>query len=410
MLLPEFGSPSRQFFISKYLAKIPGNEVMLIGSRSTLGNVPPIKGLYRSTKEGNLETVTLNGAKIKLGFNLKRLWSWLVFEVNIFKFRKKIKTFSPDLVIVSSLSILSFLSGVFLKKWLKIALVIEIRDIYPLTLLEVGNFSYRNPIILFLKWVEKTGYKNADLIVSTLPNAKEHVSTVLNRPFEFYWLPMGIDPDYYKTSRKNIQIHEWPQKESGQFIVGYAGTLGKANAMDVVFEAARVLNSSHPHIKFIFIGDGPLKSLFQDRYKNLTNITFVPPVPKDHLPALLDRADVLVNSWLDKPIYKYGISPNKWMDYMYAAKPVLIPYSGYRCIIDEAKCGIFLPAENVGSLVESILHFSTMDKLELIKMGENGKKYLFKNLTYEALSYNFFQRLISIVGIKKTFDFKTSSA
>jgi len=395
-ILPGFGSPTRQYFISKYLSKIPGNKVLLIGSRSTLGKIPKIKGLYQIQKEDKLEMITLNGPEIELGFNLKRLWSWVIFEINIFRFRKKIKAFKPDFIIVSSLSIFTFLSGVSLKKWLHIPLAVEVRDIYPLTLIEVGNYSHYNPAVIMLKWIERFGYKHADLIISTLPNAAKHINSILKRSFQFYWLPMGIDLDYYSDVKASVYTQKLYKKKSGEFVVGYAGSFGKANALDEIFEAAKILDNTHPHIKFVLIGEGPLKSFYQEKYKSLRNIFFFSAVPKLELQELLQKTDILINTWLDKAIYRFGISPNKWIDYMYAAKPIVVAFNGYKCIIDEAACGIFIPAQNTEALANAIIGFSKMNEEELNSMGAKGKKYLINKLSYEHLSNDFYKKLLSV--------------
>jgi glycosyltransferase involved in cell wall biosynthesis len=206
---------------------------------------------------------------------------------------------------------------------------------------------------------------------------------------------MGIDPDFFKST-ENTQAEQLINRKIGDFIIGYAGSLGKSNALDLVFEAAEILQSSHPHVRFIFIGNGPLKSFYQEKYKNLKRVDFIPTVSKKSLPHLLKRTDVVINTWLDKPIYKFGISPNKWMDYMYAAKPILVAFSGYRCIIDEAKCGKFIPAENKEALLKAIVEFSETDVDKLRTMGDNGKNYLLKNLTYEHLAADFNQKLLSL--------------
>jgi glycosyltransferase involved in cell wall biosynthesis len=397
-VVPEHGTPTRQYFLSKYLSKLPGNSVLLIGSQSTIADVPSFKGLYFSKKTGNLQTVILRGPKIDLGFNLKRVWSWFIFEFNIFRFRRKIKKFKPDIIIVSSLSILTFLSGVFLKKWLRTPLVIEVRDIYPLTLQEVGNFSRTNPVIIFLKWVERVGYKNADLLVSTLPNMKEHISTVLNKPFKFYWLTMGIDIDFFRANGIRHPGLNLNRKKS-DFVVIYAGTIGKANALETIFESAEILQETQPHIKFVFIGGGPLKPFYQKKYSHLTRVVFLEPVSKIELPGILEQADLVINTWLNKPIYRFGISPNKWIDYMYAAKPILVAFNGFRCIIEDAGCGKFIPAENKFLLVDSITEFSRMNRDELNQIGENGKRYLLKKLTYELLAKYFNKKLIALKGV-----------
>lgn len=363
------------------------NEVLLVGSRSTLGKVPEIKGLYRSKKMGRMESVTLNGPQISLGFNFKRVWSWIIFEFNLFRFRNKIKAFKPDVVIVSSLSILTFLYGVFLKKWLKVPLVLEIRDIYPLTLVEVGKYSPNHPAVKVLGWVEKFGYKHADLILSTLPNASEHIGNVIKKPFRFKWIPMGVDPEYLvNEDQPHLAEQILGPKKGGEFRVGYGGTLGVANALELLFETAEEFENSYPQIKFIFIGDGPLKPGFQEKYGHLSNIRFIPPVKKRELQPLLQEMDILINPCLDVPIYRFGVSPNKWMDYMHAARPLLVAYSGKKCIIDEAGCGIFVEANNKEKLKEGILQFFHTDPAELTEMGARGKAYLYKKLTYKALA------------------------
>lgn len=394
-ILPQFGAPNRQYFISKYLSQQPDTDVLLIGSKSTLAPVPCFKGLYHSVSDGHLEMVTLNGPVVDPGFNLKRLRSWFVFEFNIFRFRERILAFKPDVVIVSSLSILTFLTGIFLKKWLRIPLVIEVRDIHPLTIIEVGKKSPYNPAIIFLKLVEKFGYKNADLIVSPLPNADEHIRTVIKKEFNFYWLPQGVDLKFYEQPVKKLPV-ELIERKPGDFIIGYAGTLGKANALDVIFEAAVSIQKSHPHIKFVFIGDGPLKNDFREKYKNLENIYFVPAVSKIDLQQVLEKVDIVINTWLNIPIYRFGINPNKWVDYMYAAKPLLVAFSGYTSIIEEEGCGIVVPAENTGALVKGIIQFSEMPAVELEMMGKRGKHYLIGNLSYENLTADFYKKLLAL--------------
>jgi len=390
-ILPEFGSPTRQYFLSKALAEMPGNEVMLIGSRSTLGDVPDINGLYQKRKEDGLQMVTLNGPKINLGFNMKRLKSWWIFEKNLFRFRSQIRDFNPDYILVSSLSILTFLTGVYLKKWLKRPLIIEIRDIYPLTLLEVGGYSRRHPAVMLLSLVEKYGYSHADMIISTLPNAKEHIASVIRKPFRFKWIPMGVDQEYFSSSTNTDVPSINP---NNKFIVGYAGTLGKANALGELFQAAADLEKSNPEIEFVFIGDGPMKPVLQERYGALSNVRFLPSVKKNELQPYLQQMDLLVNTWLDKPIYRFGISPNKWMDYMLAAKPILVAYNGYRCILDEAQCGMFVAAESKEAIRNGILQFVQMTPEQRKTMGENGRNYLLQNLTYKKLAkelYTFIQ-------------------
>lgn len=393
-VLPEFGAPTRQYFLSKYMSAA-GHEVKLIGSRSIPEKVPAFKGLYRSVKQGNLEMVTMQGPQVKLGFSYKRLWSWLVFEWNLFRYFKHLKEFKPDVVLVSSLSILTFIYGVYVKRKLKIPLVLEIRDIYPLTLVEVGSYSPSHPLVKIIGWIEKYGYKNADLILSTLPNASEHIESVLGRKVNFKWIPMGIDPDYFGISTTDPAQEFVP--EPGVFKIGYAGTIGLANALEVLFETAIDFEDKYPDIKFILTGDGPLKTEYVQKYGHLKNIEFRDPVTKKGLQPLLTQMNLLIHTYLNQPIYKFGVSPNKWIDYMLSARPILIALAGQTCIVGDAGCGIFVQPENKEALKEGILEFYKKSNEELYEMGKKGREYLFNNLTYPSLATVLSQQLEQVI-------------
>ena len=128
---PASGYPTRQYFISKSLAEL-GNNVMLIYSNSN-GRQSNGQASCEISHEisGHLIIQKLKGPYISLGMNLKRIWSWIIFEYRIIKDFQRIRDFQSDIIIVSSLSILTFLSGVYLKRRLKRPLVLEVRDLYP---------------------------------------------------------------------------------------------------------------------------------------------------------------------------------------------------------------------------------------------------------------------------------------
>lgn len=382
-VLPDFGAPTRQYFLSKYMAA-KGHDILLIGSRSIPEKVPEFKGLYRSVKKENLEMVTLQGPPVTLGFSMKRIWSWIVFEWNLFRYFKNIKKFNPDVVLVSSLSILTFIYGVYLKRKLKVPLVLEVRDIYPLTLYEVGGYSKNHPFVKMLGWIERYGYKNADLILSTLPNAVEHIESVVKRKVNFGFIPMGIDTDYF-----NINVND-PTPEfvgmPGSFRICYAGTIGLSNALDTMFEAATEFESEQPEIKFVLIGDGPLKNMYRDKYGQLKNVEFYDPVPKKDLQNYLSQMDILIHTYFNKPIYKFGVSPNKWIDYMLSSRPVLVALNGKKPIVYEAGCGIFVQPEDKEALKAGILELYRKPANELTEMGKKGRSYLLNNLTYPELT------------------------
>jgi glycosyltransferase involved in cell wall biosynthesis len=139
-------------------------------------------------------------------------------------------------------------------------------------------------------------------------------------------------------------------------------------------------------IHFLVVGEGPEKAIGLEKIKGQTNYTVLPSVPKSKVPQLLSQCNLVLNPWLNSSLYEYGISPNKWIDYMWAGKPILVSFNGYQRIITDANCGKVVPAENLDEFVRAIIDFSAMSEFDLKSIGERGREYLLLNLTYEKHS------------------------
>lgn len=373
-----------------------GRKLTLIGSRYS-SKLCPNLGLKNHVYyecEG-IDGVLINGPKIKKGFNVKRIYSWLVFELRLLLWSTFQKKQKPDVIIVSSLSLLTFLSGIILKRKYKCKLVVEVRDIWPLTIIETKKWNANNIFIKFLSFVEKQGYKKADAIIGSMPNLKEYVKKIVpSSENKVHYMPMGFDTEYFNRSngKPDPFTSFFDQIPNDHFIVGYAGSIGLANCVDQIMEAAKILKDEP--IVFEILGMGSLKDdmmSFVEKEK-LANVHFHDRVAKEMVAFFLSHADLLINPWKGgNTIYQYGVSPNKWIDYMNSAKPILVSYDGYPCIINEAKCGKFIKADNPKIMAEEILKFSKMNKPELKEMGENGRKYLIEKLSYETLASRYLE-------------------
>lgn len=386
----EEGTPTRHYFFCKNLIK-RGHQVKIIKSRASFAaNLPPFKGYYKLDREETLELVTINGPLIPRGFTIKRLVTWFSFEFGVIRYLRSLKNYRPDIVIVSSLSIFTFLTGIWLKRKFGIPLIVEVRDIYPLTLTDVAGYKKYNPLILIMGFIEKLGYRNADYIVSSLDHLDVHVRNIIGRNFKFKWIPTGFEKEIYENlpepENQESLIKIKVLKESGNFLIGYAGTIGLANALDMVFDAARKMQLINPKIQFVFIGNGPLKSNYKEKNRDLNNIHFIDFVKKQYLPDLLSYFDILINTWKKSDIYSYGISPNKWNEYMYSGRPFILSHDYNSKIFDEATCGWQIPANDIEQLIEKINTITMMDRHELDILGDNGRKYLLNKLSYTYLS------------------------
>lgn len=375
-----------------------GRSVTFIHSRSTVNSGIPKMGLKNksSYEYQGLKGVVLNGPEINLGFNFKRILSWLIFEIRLLFWALFSKKNKPDVIIVSSLSLLTFFSGTVLKKYFKCKLICEVRDIWPLTLEETKGWSNENIFIRILRYIEVLGYKNADAIVGSMPNLKQHVENINeNYSNKVFYIPMGYDPEYWNINNE-VRANSFKEvfgkyNPNNYFTVGYAGTIGVVNCVDQIIEAATLLKGKP--IFFAILGGGPLKDNLEGIVvkRNLTNVVFLDAVPKSQVQHFLKSCDLVLNPIKGKSIYKYGVSPNKWIDYMFSGKPILVSLTGYHSLINQANCGRFIESDNIGLLADTILEFSLMDQEQLEEMGQRGKEYVKNRLNYRLLTKQYLE-------------------
>lgn len=328
----------------------------------------------------------------------KRIISWLDFELKCFWLL--IRGEKQDIVIVSSLSLLSILNGICMKVLWKSKLIFEVRDIWPLTLIHEGGYSQWNPAIIILNFIEKMGYRYADHIVGTMPNLKKHVEEQLglSEVANVTCVPFGIHREITFDQKKESETNIFKKKDSLK--VGYAGSLGISNGLENLIEAISISNQQKLNIEFLIIGDGALRKKFEEETSACENVTFTGKVKRGDVNQLLKYCDVLFFAALPSKIWEYGWSPNKLIDYMMAEKPIIAAYDGFRSMINEAGCGYFIKAGCTNSILKELLRLKEEDKNHLKIIGERGKTWLLKNRTWDNLSEDYISIFNNITSLR----------
>ena len=394
------GIESRIISISKKISNYPNTDITIISSDSNLGGYfKKYKNIYNIYSHDNIKIIRIKTLKYFKTTSLRRILSWIDFELKIFLMPKKLIV-KPDVIIVSSLSLLTILNGVFYKFLYKTKLVFEIRDIWPLYLEVEMGYSKYNPVILLLSIIEKFGYLKSDLIIGTMPNLKQHIHDtykIFNKNVDC--IPFGFDEDIINTgnnigndfiSRKILSISD------EAFIIGFAGSMGIGNGLDTLFEVIPKF-ANRKDIYFLFMGDGVLKNNYLKICKNFNNVLFFPKViDRKKVAQLLSISDVVYFGSLNSKFWDYGWSPNKIIDYMMAGKPVLASYSGYLSMLNEADSGYIVKAEDPNELFEMINKLLNTNKYELITKGLNGRKWLIENRNYSILAEKYFKLIENI--------------
>ncbi|HIP02891.1 MAG TPA: glycosyltransferase WbuB [Campylobacterales bacterium] len=386
-----YGMNFRSYYFAKEFVA-SGHEVTIFtGSYSHLFfNYPKTDGMFTKESIDSINYIWVKVPKYKSSKSMGRVVNMFVFTMklllfNIFKIKK------PDIIIISSLSLFPVLNAYIWSKLLKVEFIFEVRDIWPLTLMQLGGMAKYHLLVIILGWFEKLGYKNAKKVVSVLPYAKEHMISHGMQENKFVAIPNGIFLDEVQEYEDSDIMQHFPKDK---FIVGYVGTIGIANAMEYLFEVAKLLQDNS-YIHFVIVGKGgelnrSKKYCFEHK---LSNVTFIPPVAKNKVQGTLSLFDICYLGWHKKDIYNHGVSANKIFDYMYSAKPILHSISVQNDIVKKAQCGICVEAEDILEIKKAILHLLSLSKDNLAKMGNNGKKFVIKNHSYKTLSKRYMEIL-----------------
>lgn len=299
--------------------------------------------------------------------------------------------FEPDVVIASSTYPMDMWPAHRIAKRSKAKLIFEVHDLWPLSPIELGRMSKWHPFILLMQLAEGYAYKHADRVVSMLPKAKDYMISRGMIADKFHYIPNGVDideweahsflPDITQSKINDIKLRNKP-------VIGYAGTYGLANALDELLDVAK---SSLEDFEVVLVGKGPEHDRLVKRIKeeNIYNVTLLDAIPKASIPAFLDKIDIAYIGWHRNPLYRFGISPNKLMDYMMAGKPIIHVVEAGNDPVSEVGCGITVIPGDIFAIREAILKLIKLHIKELVTMGERGKHFILTEQTYSVLAQRF---------------------
>lgn len=302
------------------------------------------------------------------------------------------REWKPDVVITSSTYPLDTYAGQRIRKYcLKdIKLIHEVHDMWPATLYEVGGMSKRHPFVVLMQFAENSAYQHSDRVVSLLPHAKSYMIDHGMDAEKFVCIPNGVVISEWENPVPLPEIHKnFFEEHKGQFIVGYFGGHALSNALDTLLDVAKKMNDSQ--ISFVLVGDGAEKKrlLKRKEEENLDQVHFLPSIPKQAVPKLVEKFDCIYMGGADSPLYRFGLCLNKMFDSMMAGKPIICAFTAPETIIDEYNCGFMCKSNDIEGVIDAIRQIKEMNQEKRKKIGENGKKAIFSHFTYEKLAADF---------------------
>jgi glycosyltransferase involved in cell wall biosynthesis len=258
----------------------------------------------------------------------KRGRNWLSFATEVT--RHAHAEGRPDVVIGSSPQPFAALGGWRLAQRLGVPFVLEIRDLWPETLLAAG--SRKGPFYVALAVLMRFLYARARRVIVLAAGTREYLAVSRVAPERLVLIPNGVDLTMFAATER-------AERETMQFV--YAGAHGPLNGLDVLIEAAALV-ADDPRLHFRLVGDGAAKAELQAMAaaRKLTNVTFDDPVPKREMTGVLADADVGLMLLKSADLFSFGVSPNKLFDYCAAGLPVVCNVPGeVAALVAEAGAG-----------------------------------------------------------------------
>lgn len=392
---PAYGMEYRPFYLAREWVR-RGHQVLVVGASyaHVRNHQPPFSGNFAREVLDGVPFLWLRTPAYS-GNGMGRVLNIATFLYQLRRWRRWLD-FRPDVVIASSTYPADIGPARRIARAHGATLAWEVHDLWPLTPIEIGGMSPRHPFIAWMQDAEDAACHDADVVVSILPLAESHLREHGLIPGKFVHVPNGIDPSEW-TDAGAAPLPEThgatlrAARVQGHLVVLYAGSHTIANDLDGLLDAARVAEDDP--VTWVLVGSGPEKARLAQRIadEKLANVVMLDPVAKAAIPTLLAGADILYMGLRPSPLYRFGISLNKLMDYLMAARPVLCVMDAGNDPVGEAGCGITVPPGTPAAVVHALRALAALSPVERSAMGARGRAHILKGQTYPVLADRFLE-------------------
>lgn len=290
---------------------------------------------------------------------------------------------APVVIVGSSPHLLTPLGAFVVARRLGVPFVLEVRDIWPQSLVDLLGMSSRNPLVVALRSLERYLYRHADQVVTVLPAAADYLVERGASRSGVSWIPNGVDLSTVPDPGDPPDV--------APFVAMYAGTLGLVNGLDLVLDSARVLldrGIGPDEIVIRMMGPGPARERLEERVheEGLDNVQIEGPVPKEQVHERLAEAHAFLMVLDDSPVFQYGVSPNKLFDYFAAARPVLFAVRTVVNPVADAGAGVTVRPGDPASMADGLEELAAMTPADRRILGERGAAFVRDSHDYDVLA------------------------
>ncbi len=287
----------------------------------------------------------------------------------------------PDYILGCTVHHFTVLASYYLSRHYRSRFLVEVRDLWPQTFIDMGLWREGQIQVRFFRWLEQYLYARAERIVVLSPLTRDYLAHYSSAWAEkAFYLPNGAPVGKFQ------QAGHSRQPGTGPLQAMFLGAIGCTNGVDLILKAMRIVESTEPGLlKLTLVGGGPEKQSLQKMAQEweLESVEFQGPVPREQVPEWTARADILV---LVQRKVLYG-SSNKLFDYLASGKPIVFSvFAQHNNLADEIGCGVAASPGDPEDLAAKLIALAKTPAEERRLMGERGLRYVREHHDYAVLA------------------------
>jgi len=352
---PEVNAPANRTFEHARCWVRDGHEVTIITG------VPnhPQGVLFSGYKNRWLQEERVEGIRVirtwmyltaNEGF-LRRTLNYVLFAATavLASFRAE----RPDVVVATSPQFFCGLAGAMIARLKRRPFVLEVRDLWPDSIVQLGQLRSR-PVIRLLAALETALYRSAAGIVVNTNSFIDHIAArgVARERIALVYNGIDLGMFWPRPPDPNLRLAHGFE---GSFLVAYIGTLGLAHGLLTVLEAAEQLRDESG-VTFLLIGDGADRNRLarEVAQRGLSNVCLLGLRPREEIPAWIASVDLTLVLLRNLPVFETVI-PSKIFEFLAQERPVVLAARGeIQEMLEEAKAGFVIPPEDGVALAAAV--------------------------------------------------------
>jgi len=298
-----------------------------------------------------------------------------------------------DVAIASSPPFLAHVTGELMRRVKRVPLVLEVRDLWPDYLVEMGVFEGRwSQKMLF--GLERYLLGRADHVVVVTERFRARMAEKGVPPDAVSVIPNGVDLDRYHPDTAPSPLPALAHQD-GEFLVGYLGNFGAGQDLRTVIEAAALVEGAAPDVRFVLVGDGKEKPLVEAsaRERGLKNLSIHPPIERSDTRAFYNACDLCLVPLAPLPILRNTV-PSKLFEILACERPVLGSVAGEAAgLLRDSGAGWVTAPGDAAAMARGILRARELSAGERAQVGSRGRRYVAEHFGRDRLASRYLEIL-----------------